>query len=60
LHRWPAAALDPYLRSKLYPIDQSLAPTAKIADRAVKSVNRVEFFQRGQFVPKRMCSSRCH
>jgi hypothetical protein len=48
------------MRPKLHSIDESLAPAATIADRAVEVVNPVEFFRRSQFVPKRMCSSRCH
>jgi hypothetical protein len=46
------------MRPKLHSIDESLAPAAKIADRAVEVVNPVEFFRRSQFMPKRMCC--CH
>jgi hypothetical protein len=53
-------ALDPHISAKLRSIDESLALVTKVGDQAVEVVNLAAFFRRGQFVPNRLSSFRCH
>jgi hypothetical protein len=52
--------LDPHVRAKLRSIDEGLALVTKVSDQAVEVVNLAAFFWRGQFVPNRLSSFRCH